>query len=85
MFGVRAGRLFSCAYYYKYYYYFRWVATVGSTGYGRLHRRVRIGARFWGSGHVTYVVPYSALPSDPSMRVLTPRESPPPPPGPILR
>ena len=23
---------------------FRWVATVGSTGYGRLHRRVRIDA-----------------------------------------
>ena len=82
MFGVRAGRPSSCAYYYyyRYYcYYIRWVVTVGSTGYGCPHRRVRIGARFWGSGHVTYIVPYSALPLDPSMCVLTPRESPPPP------
>ena len=82
MFGVRAGRSSSCAYYYYYryyYYYIRWVVTVGSTGYGCPHRRVRIGARFWGPGHVTYIVPYSALPLDPSMCVLTPRESPPPP------
>ena len=82
MFGVRAGRPSSCAYYYYYryyYYYIRWVVTVGSTGYRCPHRRVRIGARFWGSGHVTYIVPYSALPLDPSMCVLTPRESPPPP------
>ena len=57
---------------------FRWVATVGSTGYGRPHRRVRIGARCGGPGHVTYIVPYSALPLDPSMCVLTPREFPPP-------
>ena len=47
--------------------------------------RVRIGAGFWGPGHVTYIVPYSALPLDSSMCVLTPRESPPPPPAAILR
>ena len=57
---------------------FRWVATVGSTGYGRPHRRVRIDARCRWPGHVTYTVPYSALPLDPLMCVLTPGESPPP-------
>ena len=88
VFGFRAGRPSSCAYYYycRYYsYYFRWVATVGSTGYGRSHRRVRIGARCGGPGHVTYIVPYSALSLDPSMCVLTPREFPPPLPAAILR
>ena len=62
-----------------YFYYIQWVVTVGSTGYGCPHRRVRIGACFWGPGHVTYIVLYSALPLDPSVCVLTPRESPPPP------
>ena len=44
------------------------------------------GSLRWGlPGHVTYIVPYSALPLDPSTCVLTPRESPPPPPAAILR
>ena len=82
MFGVRASRPSSCAYYYYYRYYFyyiRWVVTVGSTGYGCPHNRVCIGACFWGPGHVTYIVQHSALPLDPSVCVLTPRESPPSP------
>ena len=41
---------------------------------------VCVSARVSGEpGHVTYIVPYSALPLDPSVCVLTPRESPPPP------
>ena len=71
-----------------YYFYIRWVVTVGSTGYGCPHRRVRIGARFWGPGHVTYQVYRTVFcPTLRSLRVRTyyARVSASPPPVAILR